>query len=114
MAVSVKSSVATGLGVSSSGITFGVDVASGAGVLVKPLGDGKYNHEETARGYLDKARREIRPETGPLALTEVEYLTAVYNALAGDVGIARLKLQHMQAENPEGARYEKLLSAFGK
>jgi hypothetical protein len=33
------SGVATGLGVSSTGMTFGVDVANGAVVLVNPLDD---------------------------------------------------------------------------
>ncbi len=67
---------------------------------------------QAVRDHLDKARRACRPETGPLALTELEYLTAVYHALSGDAGIARLKLQHMRAENPDSQRYQKLLGAF--
>lgn len=67
---------------------------------------------QAARDHLDKARRACRPETGPLALTELEYLTAVYQALSGDAGIARLKLQHMRGENPDSPRYQKLLAAF--
>ena len=69
---------------------------------------------QAARDCLDKARQVYRPEAGPLGFTEIEYLTAVHNALAGDVGIARLKLQHMQSENPDNVRYQKILSAFGQ
>lgn len=68
---------------------------------------------ESVRDLLSRARRECRPEAGPRVLTEIEYLTAVYDALAGDIALSRLKLRHLQGENPDNPRYGKLLLAFG-
>ncbi len=64
--------------------------------------------------FLDRARRECRPEAGPLAQTELTYLLTAHQALCGEVAIARLKLLNMRSENPDSPRYEKLLSAFGR
>jgi len=69
---------------------------------------------QATRELLDKARRACRPEAGTLVFTEIEYLTAAYHALSGDVALAQLKLQHMQAEHRESQRYEKLLASFGR
>lgn len=68
----------------------------------------------SARELLDMAKRHYRPEAGPLGFTELECLTAIHYALSGDVALARLKLQHIQSQNPENARYAKLLSAFSR
>ncbi len=77
----------------------------------------KADDAETLRSageLLDKARRVFRADAGPLVFAEIEYMSALHNALSGDVALARLKLQHMQRENPENGRYEKLLSAFSR
>lgn len=69
---------------------------------------------QVARELLDKASLACRPEAGSNVYTELEYLTAVHQALSGDTGLARLKLQRLQAENADNARYEKALSAIGR
>ncbi len=69
---------------------------------------------QVARQLLDKATLACRPEHGPSVLAELEYLTAIHQALTGDTGLARLKLQRLQAENPDNGRYEKALVAIGR
>lgn len=66
----------------------------------------------SARDFLDRARRNYRAEDGALGFTELECLTAVHYALSGDVALAQLKLQHLRSQNPDNVRYGKLLSAF--
>jgi hypothetical protein len=68
----------------------------------------------TVGELLERARRECRPESGPLAQAELTYLLTVHQALSGEVAIARLKLLNMHSENPDNPRYEKLLSAFAR
>jgi hypothetical protein len=62
--------------------------------------------------YLELARRECRPEAGPLAQAELDYLLAVHQALNGEGIIARFKLEEMQRAYTDNPRYGKLLSAF--
>ncbi len=63
-----------------------------------------------AQTLLDLAKREARPEAGPALVVEIEYLVLAHQALAGEPGIARVKLQRMQADHPDSPRYGKLLS----
>jgi tetratricopeptide (TPR) repeat protein len=67
-----------------------------------------------AQDSLDKARRELRPESGMNLFVEFDYLTAIHQALTGEAPIARLKLERMHAEYPDSTRYEKALIAIGR
>jgi cytochrome c-type biogenesis protein CcmH/NrfG len=65
-----------------------------------------------AKTLLDLARRECRPDSGAALLAEIEYLTAIHQALSGESAIARVKLQRMQTDTPGNQRYAKALAAF--
>jgi tetratricopeptide (TPR) repeat protein len=65
-----------------------------------------------AQTLLDMAKRECRPDAGVELFVEIEYLSLVHLALAGEPGIARVRLQRMQSEHPESARYGKLVSVL--
>ena len=69
---------------------------------------------QVVRDLLDRAKRECRPEAGPNLFAEIDYLTAIHQALIGEVGIAHLKLEHLRDENPDNQRYKNAMSAFGK
>ncbi len=63
---------------------------------------------------LTLARDRCRPEHGAVTFTEIEYMSAVHEALSGRDVLGRLKLQSLQRDNPENSRYEKLLTVLGK
>ncbi len=67
-----------------------------------------------AEDMLSMARQNCRPEHGPIVFTELEYLTAIHQALSGGTIIARLRLQSLQEQSPDNPRYEKLLTALGR
>ncbi|MBI2808630.1 MAG: hypothetical protein HYX68_26880 [Planctomycetes bacterium] len=67
-----------------------------------------------AQNYLDRGSLACRPEMGASLLTDLEFLTAIHQALGGETTLARLKLQRMQADDAGNARYEKALIAFRK
>ncbi len=69
---------------------------------------------KAAEGHLALARENCRPEHGAIAYTELEYLSAIHQALSGSTVIARLRLEHLRDENPDSTRYEKLLAALGR
>jgi tetratricopeptide (TPR) repeat protein len=69
---------------------------------------------EVAGDLLNKARRECRPEAGPTVFAEVEYLSAIHQALSGEQGFARLTLDRLRTDNPDSPRYEKALNAIGR
>jgi tetratricopeptide (TPR) repeat protein len=67
-----------------------------------------------ARQNLDDARRECKPESGPTLFAEIEYLTAIYQALTDEPAFARLTLDRLRLDNPDPSRYDKALSAIGR
>ena len=69
---------------------------------------------EDAADLLNKARRECRPEAGPSVFTEVEYLSAIHQALSGEAAFAHPTLERLRTDNPDSPRYEKALSAIGR
>jgi tetratricopeptide (TPR) repeat protein len=69
---------------------------------------------KVARIRLDDARRECKPESGPTLFNEIEYLTAIYQALTGEPSFARLTLDRLRTDNPDPSRYDKALTAIGR
>ncbi|HZZ78581.1 MAG TPA: hypothetical protein VFE62_08685 [Gemmataceae bacterium] len=63
---------------------------------------------------LTLARGNCRPEHGPVIYTEIQYLSAVHDALSDRTVLGRVALQNLQRENPDSNRYDKLLSALGR
>jgi hypothetical protein len=85
----------------------------GKAALLLHRGDDA-NTLKAAEEHLAVARANCRPEHGAIVYTELEYLSAIHQALGGGALLARLRLEHLRDENPENARYEKLLAALGK
>jgi hypothetical protein len=69
---------------------------------------------DLARDLLNRARHELRPESGMHMFIELEYLEAIHQALSGDADLARLKLERLHRDNPEVPRFEKAISAIGR
>ena len=67
-----------------------------------------------AQDLLDKARRELRPESGTDLYVELDYLTAIHQALSGEPVFARLKLERMLSDHPDVPRYQQALDAIGR
>jgi hypothetical protein len=69
---------------------------------------------KVAEDLLTMARQNCRPEHGAIVYTELEYLSAIHQAVSGGIAIARLRLEHLRDENPDNPRYQKLLNALGR
>jgi tetratricopeptide (TPR) repeat protein len=96
-----------------SGVKTDVNCQLGMAALMMHRADDA-NTLKAAEDLLRMARQSCRPEDGAIIYTELEYLSAIHQALSGSSVIARLTLQHLHDENPDNPRYEKLLSALGK
>jgi hypothetical protein len=95
------------------GLKTDVNCQLGMAALMMRKGDDATT-PKAAENLLIMARQNCRPEDGAIVYTELEYLSAVHQALSGGDVIARLKLQRLQEENPDNPRYEKLLNALGR
>ena len=69
---------------------------------------------KAVENHLAAARESTRPEHGAIVYTELEYLSAIHQALSGGTVVARLRLEHLRDESPDSTRYEKLLAAMGR
>jgi len=69
---------------------------------------------KVARQLLERARRELRPETDTQLYVELDYLTAIHQALNGEALFAALKLQRMQSDYPDTQRYQQALAVIGR
>src|SRR5262249_51544401 len=67
-----------------------------------------------AQDLLDKARRQLQPESDTHLYVELDYLTAIHQALSGEPAFARLKLERMKSDHPDVLRYQQALGAIGR
>jgi len=81
----------------------------GMAAVVMRKGDDAQTLRDAA-ALLDLAKRECRPDSSPAIFVEIEYLVLAHQALSGEPGIARAKLQRMHADHPDSPRYGKMLS----
>jgi tetratricopeptide (TPR) repeat protein len=80
----------------------------GMAAVVMRKGDDEQTLQDVQK-LLDSARRECRPDAGAAVFVEIEYLSLAHQALSGEPGIARVRLQRMQTDHPDNPRYGKML-----
>jgi hypothetical protein len=85
----------------------------GMSALTLCKGDSKESLQGSAQ-LLDLARRECPPDAGAAKFAEVEYVAAIHQALSGEPAFARIKLERLKADDPENARYDRMLAVLGR
>ncbi|MSQ95066.1 MAG: hypothetical protein EXR98_11000 [Gemmataceae bacterium] len=85
----------------------------GMTALMMRKGDGAVTLK-VAWELLDKASPACRPEAGSNLVADLDYLSAIHQALSGEAGFACIKLQRLQLEDATNARYEKALAVIGR